>query len=215
MRILVISDEESPALWDHFDRRRLEGVDLILSCGDLDPEYLSFLVTFCHAPLLYVHGNHDDKYQKTPPGGCICVENRIHVCKGLRILGLGGSMRYKQRGEHQYTQGQMNRRVLKMTIPLLRHKGFDILLTHAPAYDLNDVLFNLLFSIFINPHFILHLFLCLSPVNPNYRPHSYNNACQYLNCVGHNRRVQVSVCIAGQHNRQSEKYKTLINCFHY
>lgn len=138
MRILVISDEESPALWDHFDRRRLEGVDLILSCGDLDPEYLSFLVTFCHAPLLYVHGNHDDKYQKTPPGGCICVENRIHVCRGLRILGLGGSMRYKQRGEHQYTQGQMNRRVLKMTIPLLRHKGFDILLTHAPAYNLND-----------------------------------------------------------------------------
>ena len=47
-------------------------------------------------------------------------------------------MRYKQRGEHQYTQGQMNRRVLKMTIPLLRHKGFDILLTHAPAYNLND-----------------------------------------------------------------------------
>ncbi|MCI8653000.1 MAG: metallophosphoesterase [Angelakisella sp.] len=138
MRILVISDEESPALWDYFDRRRLEGVDLILSAGDLNPEYLSFLVTFCHAPLLYVHGNHDDRYRKNPPGGCICVENRIHVCKGLRILGLGGSMRYKQKGEHQYTQGQMNRRVLRMTLPLLKHKGFDILLTHAPAYNLND-----------------------------------------------------------------------------
>ena len=69
MRILVISDEESPALWDYFDRRRLEGVDLILSAGDLNPEYLSFLVTFCHAPLLYVHGNHDDRYRKNPPGG--------------------------------------------------------------------------------------------------------------------------------------------------
>ena len=66
------------------------------------------------------------------------MENRIHVCKGLRILGLGGSMRYKQKGEHQYTQGQMNRRVLRMTLPLLKHKGFDILLTHAPAYNLND-----------------------------------------------------------------------------
>ena len=138
MRILVISDEESPALWDYFDRRRLEGVDLILSAGDLNPEYLSFLVTFCHAPLLYVHGNHDDRYRKNPPGGCICVENRNHVCKGLRILGLGGSTRYKQKGEHQYTQGQMNRRVLRMTLPLLKHKGFDILLTHAPAYNLND-----------------------------------------------------------------------------
>lgn len=138
MRILAVSDQESTLLWDHFDRRYLEGVDLILSAGDLNPEYLSFLVTFCHAPLLYVHGNHDDRYRKNPPGGCICVENRIHVCKGLRILGLGGSMRYKQKGEHQYTQGQMNRRVLRMTLPLLKHKGFDILLTHAPAYNLND-----------------------------------------------------------------------------
>ena len=32
----------------------------------------------------------------------------------------------------------MNRRVLRMTLPLLKHKGFDILLTHAPAYNLND-----------------------------------------------------------------------------
>lgn len=139
MRILVISDEESPALWDHFDRRRLEGVDLILSCGDLDPEYLSFLVTFCHAPLLYVHGNHDDKYQKTPPGGCICVENRIHVCKGLRILGLGGSMRYQPGVENQYSEREMGKRIRKLKWKLWKHKGFDILITHAPAYQLNDM----------------------------------------------------------------------------
>ena len=138
MRILAISDKESLRLWDYFQPRYLDGIDLILSAGDLDSEYLSFLATFSHAPILYVHGNHDDRYRKNPPGGCICVENRIHVCKGLRILGLGGSMRYKQKGEHQYTQGQMNRRVLRMTLPLLKHKGFDILLTHAPAYNLND-----------------------------------------------------------------------------
>ena len=61
MKILALSDHEVPWLWDHLDRQRLEGVDLILSCGDLDPRYLSFIVTFAHAPLLYVHGNHDDR----------------------------------------------------------------------------------------------------------------------------------------------------------
>ena len=52
MRILAIADQESPLLWDYFDRSYLEGIDLILSCGDLKPQYLSFLATFAHAPIL-------------------------------------------------------------------------------------------------------------------------------------------------------------------
>ena len=47
-------------------------------------------------------------------------------------------MRYKQKGEHQYTQRQMKLRVLRLGFQLYRHGGFDILLTHAPAYQLND-----------------------------------------------------------------------------
>jgi hypothetical protein len=50
MRILLVSDEESPYLWDYYQPGRLEGIDLILSCGDLKPEYLSFLVTMSTAP---------------------------------------------------------------------------------------------------------------------------------------------------------------------
>ena len=46
MRILVIADIESKALWDYFDKSLLENVDLIVSCGDLNPKYLSFLATF-------------------------------------------------------------------------------------------------------------------------------------------------------------------------
>lgn len=103
MRILAIADQESPLLWDYFDRSYLEGIDLILSCGDLKPQYLSFLATFAHAPILYVHGNHDDRYEETPPDGCICIEDKIYIHNGVRILGLGGSMRYKP-GAHQYTQ---------------------------------------------------------------------------------------------------------------
>lgn len=138
MKILALSDRECPYLWDYLDRRRLEGVDLILSCGDLDPRYLSFVATFAKAPVLYVHGNHDDRYAKVPPEGCICVEDKVYIHQGVRILGLGGSVRYKPQGEHQYTQRQMDRRVRRRRLELLRRGGFDILLTHAPALGLND-----------------------------------------------------------------------------
>lgn len=137
MKVLALADQESKFMWDYFDKSCLEGIDLILSCGDLNPQYLSFLATFTHAPVLYVHGNHDDPYDETPPEGCICIEDRIYVHNGIRILGLGGSMRYKP-GKNQYTPFQMRKRVWKLWWQLRRYKGFDILLTHSPAYQLND-----------------------------------------------------------------------------
>lgn len=137
MRILTIADEESPYLWDYFEKSKLEGIDLIISCGDLAPEYLSFLATFTSAPVLYVHGNHDTKYAQVHPDGCICIEDEIFVYQGIRILGLGGSMRYRP-GPHQYTEWQMKNRIRKLWFQLLWNHGFDILVTHAPAYQLND-----------------------------------------------------------------------------
>lgn len=137
MRILVLADEADKRLWDYLDRRRLEGIDLILSCGDLPGDYLSFLTCFTHAPILYVHGNHDTRYETKPPEGCVCVEDMIYVHEGIRILGLGGSMRYKP-GAHQYSEKEMCKRVRKLWTKLWYHKGFDILLTHAPAYQLGD-----------------------------------------------------------------------------
>ncbi|MDO5425627.1 MAG: metallophosphoesterase family protein [Eubacteriales bacterium] len=137
MNILVIADEESKSLWDYYDETKLAGIDLILSCGDLSPSYLSFLVTMAKAPVLYIHGNHDDRYERTPPEGCVCVEDMIYVYQGIRILGLGGSMRYKP-GVHQYTEKEMQKRVRKLRFSLWRHGGFDILLTHSPALGVND-----------------------------------------------------------------------------
>lgn len=67
MKILFVSDEESKSLWDYFEPDKVKGIDLIISCGDLKPEYLSFLVTMCPVPLYYVHGNHDGKYERKPP----------------------------------------------------------------------------------------------------------------------------------------------------
>lgn len=137
MKILAIADEESKYLWDFFEKEKLEGIDLILSSGDLNPRYLSFLATFTSAPVLYVHGNHDDKYKRIPPEGCICIEDQIYEHEGVRILGLGGSMRYRP-GVNQYTEKEMVKRVKKLRFKLFRKKGFDILLTHSPAYQLND-----------------------------------------------------------------------------
>jgi Icc-related predicted phosphoesterase len=112
-------------------------IELIISCGDLDPKYLSFLATLSSAPVIYVHGNHDKKYKHTPPEGCICIEDEIFVYKGIRILGLGGSMQYAGT-EHQYTERQMAKRVQKLKRKLKKHKGFDILVTHSPAFGIND-----------------------------------------------------------------------------
>lgn len=138
MRILAVSDQPSEALWGPSVSERLAGIDLILSCGDLDPYYLSYLVTFTTAPVLYVHGNHDSRYRNTPPEGCVCVDDKLFVWRGLRILGLGGSIRYNLESPFQYTQAQMRRRVRKLWLPLHMRGGFDILLTHAPAYGLGD-----------------------------------------------------------------------------
>ena len=69
MKILIVSDEECPALWEYYVPGRLKEFDLILSCGDLNAQYLSFLVTMARCPVLYVHGNHDTDYKHNPPCG--------------------------------------------------------------------------------------------------------------------------------------------------
>lgn len=137
MKILLISDRENPGLWDYYLPGKLDGIDLIISCGDLDAEYLSFLVTMGRAPVLYVHGNHDGGYEVKPPEGCDCIEDAFVVVKGLRILGLGGSMLYNG-GAHQYTELQMSLRIARLAWKLLRHKGADIIVTHAPIFGYGD-----------------------------------------------------------------------------
>ncbi len=137
MKILLVADEPCKALWDYYDGERLKGIDLILSAGDLPPQYLSFLVTFSNCPLLYVHGNHDGVYDRKAPDGCIDIDGKVYQFEGIRILGLGGSMAYNE-GPYQYTERQMARRVRKARLSLLRSRGFDILLTHAPIHGVND-----------------------------------------------------------------------------
>lgn len=137
MKILLISDEEDPALWEYYQPGRLSGYDLILSAGDLKAEYLSFLVTMANVPVLWVHGNHNTSYDRFPPEGCDCIEDKLVVCKGLRILGLGGCALYSG-GKHQYTEWQMARRIRRLNRAVKRAGGVDIVLTHCPPKGYGD-----------------------------------------------------------------------------
>lgn len=137
MKILILADVESKGLYDYFEKSKLDGIDLIISCGDLKASYLSFLATFTKAPVLYIHGNHDNRYETDPPEGCIDIDDKIYCFRGLRILGLGGCLRYKP-GPYMYTQKEMHKRAKKLRWKLHRSHGFDILVGHAPAYRIND-----------------------------------------------------------------------------
>ena len=138
MKILIIADEESKALWDFYTPDKLRGVDLILSCGDLSPDYLQFLVTFGNCPLLYVRGNHDAVYDRNPPDGCISIEGKVYNHEGLRIAGLGGSMRYKD-GPDMFTEKEMTSKASKLLRKVRFTNDIDILVTHAPAAGYGDM----------------------------------------------------------------------------
>ena len=127
---------ESKYFFEYYTPGKLKDYDLIIACGDLRVSYLEFLVTMARCPLLYVHGNHDDRFPREPEG-CVCIDDCLYEYQGLRILGLGGSYRYGQ-GSYMYTERQMRRRIRRLRFRLWRKKGFDILVTHAPARGIND-----------------------------------------------------------------------------
>ena len=137
MKILIVSDEECKALWDYYTPGRLKDYDLIISCGDLKANYLSFLVTMARCPVLYVHGNHDTGYAVHPPEGCDCIDDGLVVYNGIRILGLGGCRRYHP-GPLQYSEREMRWRIWKLKWRIRMLGGVDIVVTHAPPQGLGD-----------------------------------------------------------------------------
>lgn len=137
MRILAVADVRSKSLYDCYHEGKLSGFDLILGCGDLSEEYLEFLISMADCPLVYVHGNHDENH-KSVPLGCICADDDLVEVAGLRILGLGGSYKYRD-GKYMYSEAQMKNRIRRLYFKIKYKKGFDILLTHAPARHLNDL----------------------------------------------------------------------------
>lgn len=133
VRILAVSDAVTPTLYDHFnvERWRAAGVDLLISCGDLPAEYLSYLVSRFDVPLFYVPGNHDGEYHEAPPEGAESIDGKITVWKGLRILGLGGAPWYND-GPDQYHEWSMALRILRLKPRIWLQRGIDVVVAHAP-----------------------------------------------------------------------------------
>ena len=137
VKVLLVSDVEDSYIWDHFDYERFKEIEIVISCGDLKADYLEYLADMIKAPVFYVNGNHDTSYLEKPPAGCIAIDDKIIVYKNIRILGLGGSIDYNK-GPFQYSQKAMQKSVSKLKLCLWRNKGFDILVTHAPAKGMGD-----------------------------------------------------------------------------
>lgn len=153
-RILAVADEVDESLTA--DKLRTLRPDLVLSCGDLPFEYLESIVNELDVPLLYVPGNHDPRLRpedttweqlesepfSTGPDGCENVDGRVVDVAGLRVAGLGGSLRYKA-GPNQYTQAQMRWRAIRLglRIRLKRMRSgrkLDVLVTHGPPFGSSD-----------------------------------------------------------------------------
>lgn len=126
-----------PDLQNQVDKTRFAGVDLILSCGDLPPEYLTFLYTTFDVPVLYIKGNHDIRYSQNPPAGCTHINARVITTKGVKILGLDGS-RWYNGGPNQYTEAQMKWTVWKLRPAIWWHKKIDMVVAHAPPRHIHD-----------------------------------------------------------------------------
>lgn len=112
-------------------------IDVIISCGDLPPEYLSRLAHVFNAPLYYVGGNHDIRYQEKPPQGGSNLHGRLESFGGVRFLGLEGS-RWYNGGPYQYTEGQMRSIIRRLRPTLWWQGGIDVVVTHAPPRYIHD-----------------------------------------------------------------------------
>lgn len=137
LKILAVSDFIEADLKEKIKTKTLEPVDLVISCGDLPPEYLALLRDRIDKPLFYVKGNHDLRYSRYNPPGCNNIHGRIMSFNGFRILGLEGSMWYNG-GVNQYTDLQMKKLIRRLWFSIWRKGGVDIVVTHAPPRHIHD-----------------------------------------------------------------------------
>ncbi len=149
MQILTVSDEIERAIYSPGLRQQFGSAELVLSCGDLPPYYLEYIVSMLNVPCVYVPGNHDGHMEErddgpriAQPHGWISADGRVVRCGGLSIAGLGGCIWYNG-DAYQYTERQMLARVVLLFPRLLlrqRRDGhrLDIFIAHSPPAGVHD-----------------------------------------------------------------------------
>ncbi|MDQ6692841.1 MAG: metallophosphoesterase [Chloroflexota bacterium] len=149
MRLLAVADIIEPRLYNSAAAQWLGQIDMIISCGDLPPYYLDYLVSNLNVPLLHVLGNHcfgpHDLGQTCSPqtfAGAYNLNGHVADYNGLLLAGLEGSPLYNG-GPHQYTEQQVRVALLKLVPFLLRNKVrtgryLDVMVTHAPPRGIQD-----------------------------------------------------------------------------
>ncbi len=148
--MLAVSDLVEPQVYDNGVADWLGPVDLIISCGDLPPYFLDFLVCTLRAPMFHVLGNHcyathdvvTKQCSPTAFAGAQDLNGRLADYKGLLLGGAEGSPLYNN-GPHQYTEQQMELSLLKLVPGMLLNKVreghyLDIMVTHAPPRGIHD-----------------------------------------------------------------------------
>jgi uncharacterized protein len=149
MKLLAISDEIVDWIYSPSLAQRCPDVDLVISCGDLPIHYLEYVTSSLNVPCYFVRGNHDlhqisDNGEiRTEPQGWINLDLQRTRFRNLTLAGLEGCIRYKPVVPAQYTQQEQWLRTYwlarKMIFGRLRRGvGVDIMVTHAPAYGVND-----------------------------------------------------------------------------
>lgn len=152
-KLLTVSDEIVESLWTERLAERFGDVDLVLAAGDLPFDYLDFLASALDRPLVFVPGNHDadlSGYSRRRgmwlasgfparypgPDGAVNADGQVVEVAGLRIAGLGGSIRYND-GPNQWTERQQARRAGRL-VRAARRRPVDVLLTHSPPLGVGD-----------------------------------------------------------------------------
>ncbi|MBN2190544.1 MAG: metallophosphoesterase [Candidatus Aureabacteria bacterium] len=167
INILAVSDIESSTLQTLLhDISAIRGkIDLLISCGDLRHDYLSFLADTLNLELLYVFGNHDlyqkksaaqnktDSYgmptfsaRKGFPG--TNLSGKLIQCSRCIITGFEGSRWYNGQGIQYHEKEMLSSvkktmkkiRLRKIIGKIARQKKMPFLVvSHAPVQGIHDL----------------------------------------------------------------------------
>lgn len=151
MKILIVSDQVDPFIYNYAIKELFCEIDCVLCAGDLPMDYIDFIVSTLNKPTYFVFGNHnlqEYKYYhtdipKTHDNICNTEEHYVGAYYAgfkvitahdllwnspvkskptpLLIAGISGSRDYNH-GLCQYTEKQMKMKLLKMIPKLLYNK---------------------------------------------------------------------------------------------